>query len=507
MGDVFDCVEAVVQAECQVEGDDEAQVRRMKVYGLQALNTVLDTLLSEAARYRSEAAALHPLPPSSTPGLQWTFRPAVRQALAFHCQFVGRTIVAITPASSLHTLRIDLFQFLLRIARSLLLDYAAYTHTSRADTATLAEYTERRAELILLLRGCLPRDQGSRVDVVYELAAEFQEFAAIIAMAEEEGEEEERERRLQHYLQLFGEPFARVLFHSYYAQQRASRLFRLHQPAEYEGWLLSFLSQHPELEWMQQTAMGQWEEAGSTLMDVTAQGEGEAGDAWTWSHQKTLWSMSKLALLCAADTPSTTTAASLVLVNDALDVSTAQAYAAQGDPSRPLLPHTELVHTLLSLPHVGVGEKGKGKSHRGVGVETDMDGEMTPFLLAVEVYHKGVFPWSSGAAGGVMSGEELLLLERLWLSVYDKDRAVLRELSEQRRREVSDAWLMEVRRTRLYALWFHLVAYDWYGKRSRFEVSFEHFVKGDAWIKGGDSQIEVQRLRSTMQAVHEAATQ
>ena len=493
VGDVFDCVEAVAAAECDVEAVDAPQAKRLRCYGLQALNTALDALLSEAARYRAEAAALHPMPPSAVQGWQWTFEPRVRRALTAHCHFVARTIRAIADRTLLHPLRVDLFQFLLRIARSLLLDYAAYTGDTPADAATRDEYHSRRGELLQLLRDCLPVDLGSRVDVVFDLAAEFEDFVAMVRMAEGEGEEE-RERRIGQALQAFGQPFARVLFDEYYAAHQTTRLFRMHQPAGYDEWLLAFLTAHPELQWVQQVAMDRWAEAGATLTLVAAQGGDETGEEWTWAHQKSLWSLGKLALLCGEGVDE----AAVGRVDDALDVSTAQAYAAQGDPHQPLLPSVELVLRLLSLPHKG-GARGEEEGGRGI------EESMTPFLLAMEVYHKGSFPWSR-AKGGVMGGDELLLLERVWLSLYDVDRAELRGVSERRKRQASDGWMAEMRRLHLYAMWRHLVEYSFYDVRSRFELSYEHFVANEAWTKGDESRAEVEALKQALLALQHTAT-
>ena len=496
VGDVFASIEAVVQAECDVDRVDSAADKRLRCYGLQAMNSVVDTLLSEAARYRAEQQAMHTLPPSATHDLQWTFQPAVREALLMHCQFVACTIRSIADKALLNPLRVDLFQFLLRIARSLLLDYVSYTEEQQVDRVTLDEYHRRRADLLLLLRDCLPQDLGSRVDVVFDLAAEFADFHSIIRMAEDE-EDGERERRISQSLQMFGEPFARVLFDVYHAAHQTTRLFRLHEPVEYEQWLLAFLAQHPEVQWVQQVALDQWQAAGSTLMQVAAQGADESGEQWSWAHQKTMWSLSKLALLCS-DTPD---AAALTQVDDALDVSTAQAYAAQGDADRPLLEPSKLVLQLLSLPH-----KKKGTGMRGEEEGREMESRMTPFILAMDVYHKGNFPWTQSRSG-VMGGEELMLLERVWRSLYDVDRVELRGVSERRRRQASDMWMVELKRLHLYAMWRHLLDYDFYDRRSHFEASYEHFVQQEAWTKGDEGRDEVQHIKQTLQLLQQTATQ
>ena len=497
VADVFESAAAVLQTECAVEASDSVEVKRLKCYALQALNTVIDTLLSESARYRADHLAVHALPPSAPPHTPWTFAPGVRRSLEFYVQFLGTTIFSIASSSTLHALRIDLFQFLLRISRSLLLDYAAYTRATPADSSTGDEYRRVRAELVRLVRQCLPADQGSRVDVVYELAAEFEEFASIVSMAEDE-DEDARDARLSRYLVHFGQPFARVLFDAYHAQHRTTRLFRLHQPAEYEGWLLAFLADHPESQWVQQVVLGQWEEASSTLMHVAAQGQGEAGDAWTWSHQKTLWSLGKLALLCS-DAPDS---AALGFIEDQLSVSTAQAVAAQSDPNAPLLPADELVNKLLSLPHTAP----HASASLARSKQDALEREMTPYLLAVDVLSKAQFPWTAaGAASSVPSGEELLLLERLWMSLYEKDSAELHALSARRSQQVSDAWVAELRSTHLFEMWRHLRLYVSPEQRARFELSYEHFVKTDVWTTGEESRTETQHMRQMLIQLQQTA--
>ena len=518
VSDVFDSIADVVARECRVEVTDSKEVRRDKTYALQAINTVIDTLLSEAARYRAEQSGTHSMPPSAPVRTRWTLKPTVRSMLHNHCTIVSECIAAISSSTALSSLRVDLFQYLLRIGRSLLLEYGDYLASHRADAIIATEFERTRASLVSLLRSTLPVDQGSRRDVLYDFAAEFQDFSSLVSLADEEADEL-RESRLVAYLQQFGASFAAVLFEVYRAAGCTSRLLSIHQPTEYDEWLLDFLSRHRknggwqqadgEVQWVEEVQLGQWEQAGETLIEVArrmkavdkaADGRAEDEDVCTWSQQQTVWSLSKLALLCeddvAADDPR------LLEINNLLDVSIAQAYAADRDINKPLLSPDLLIDRLLAVPH---------SRRRAVAADLPslppvrhhpLEEDMVSYYQAVEVYIKALYPLSHSS--DKTSADELLVLEKVWYALYAADVEGLRQVVADWEGSVSDVWRSEARQLHLYAMWRHLRLYDWYGRREKFELSYEHFVREKVWRRG-ESDREVKQVQEALKAIPQVA--
>ena len=516
VGDMFSSIADVVARECHIEATDSKDTRRDKAYALQAINTVIDTLLSAAARYRAEQAAVHTMPPSAPVPQRWTFQPTVRSMLHNHCAVVNECISAISSSAALSSLRVDLFQYLLRIARSLLLEYADYLTSHRTDSTVSAEFARTRASLVSLLRSTLPADQGSRRDVLYDFAAEFQDFVSLVSLADEETDAL-RESRLVAYLQQFGATFAGVLFDVYRTAGCTSRLLSIHEPAEYDNWLLQFLSQHRtdggwmqsdgEVQWVQQVELGQWEAASETLVEVARhvnalnKADGHIGDdACTWSQQQTLWSLSKLALLCeddvAADNPR------LTEVNNQLDVSIAQAFAAERDINKPLLSPDLLIDRLLAVPHSRRRAVAADLPNLPPVRHQPLEEDMVSYYQAVEVYVKALHPLSHSS--DKTTADELLVLEKVWYALYDADAAGLRQVVADWVGRVSDVWRSEVRRLHLYAMWHHLRLYDWYGRRDKFELSYEHFVREQVW-RCEESDTQVKQVQEALKAIPQVA--
>ena len=518
VGDMYDSIADVVARKCHVEATDSKETRCDKIYALQAINTVIDTLLSEAARYRAEQSDLHTMPPSVPLPLRWTFKPNVRSMVYNHCAAVSEGITAISSSAALSSLRVDLFQYLLRIARSLLLEYGDYLASHRADTAVTIEFERTRASLVSLLRSTLPTDQGSRRDVLYDFAAEFQDFTSLVSLADEESDEQ-RESRLVAYLQQFGAPLAAVLFEVYRTASCTSRLLSIHQPTEYDEWLLEFLSRHRrdggwdqadgEVQWVQEVELGRWHEASQTLIECAkrvkavckaADARLHDDDVCTWSQQQTLWSLGKLALLCednvAADDPR------LIEVNNQLDVSIAQAYAADRDINKPLLSPDLLIDRLLAVPH---------SRRRAVAADLPnlppvrhhpLEEDMVSYIQAVEIYVKALYPQSRPS--DKTSADELLVLEKVWYALYDADAAGLKQVVAHWEGSVSDVWRSEVRHLHLYAMWRHLRMYDWYGRKEKFELSYEHFVREQVWRRG-ESDRQVKQVQEALKALPQVA--
>ena len=521
VGDVFDSIAEVVERECRVEATDSQEARRGKTCALQALNTVIDTLLSDAARYRAEQSGVHTMPPSAPLALRWTFLPTVRSMLHKHSVEVSECIVAISASTSLASLRVDLFQYLLRIARSLTAEYADHVTSHRADAVTATEFERVRASLVALLRTALPVDQGSRRDVLYDFAAEARDFASLVSLADEENDEL-RESRLIAYLQQFGASFAAVLFETYQAGGCASRLLSIHQPAEYDEWLLQFLSRHRsedggweqadgEVQWVQEVELGRWQAASETLVEVAKREKSVSrgtdarlhdDDVCTWAQQQALWSLSKLALLCEDDVEADD--ARLAEVNNALDVSIAQAYAAGRDTSQPLLSPGLLIDRLLAVPHSRRRAVAADLPNLPPVRHQPLEEDMVSYVLAVEVYVKALCPAVSGQGEERMGAEELLVLEKVWYALYDADRQGLGRVVAGWQGSVSDVWRSEARRLHLYAMWRHLRQYDWYGRREKFELSYEHFVREEVW-RGSESDKEVKQVQKALQAIPQVA--
>ena len=506
VGDVFDSIPAVLQRDCVVLGSDSEQRRRDSCFALQALNTAVDTLLTDAARYREANRQLHSLPPSCPHPPHWTALPATLRSVDTHCHFLAAAIVAIRDFASLSSLRVDLFHYLLRLSRSLLLEYVDRVTDDKADEQTRVDYERTRAEMVALLRRCLPSDQGSRADVLYDFAAEFKDFESIISMLETE-DEDGRQQRLTHYLSRFGLQFATPLFSRYHSERKVTRLLSLHEPPEYEEWLLQFLSGHGELQWMQAVQLGRWQQAGEVLLQTAETGRGEEGESWSWSHQKTLWSLGKLAFLCAeGEQDEQQRQRVLAAVNDQLDVSAAQSYAANGDPDAPMLPPAALISRLLALPHLSSAASAAAASPAFYPLKADAEAQqMMPFILAVEVYVKALFPAASLSA--LLTGSELLVLERIWLSALQADRAELQELSRLRAERLSDGWVLGLQSLRLYRLWQHLHSFGYYGRQTRFEESWRHFTAAaEVWSRGDESSAQLKQLRDTLHDTQQAAT-
>ena len=519
VSDVFDSIAEVVARDCHIEATDEKETRRDKTYALQAINTVIDTLLSEAARYRTEQSSMHAMLPSAPVPLRWLLQPAVRTMLHKHCQVVNDSILSISASTVLSSLRVDLFQYLLRISRSLLLEYGDYLTTHRADSALTSEFQRTRASLVTMLRSTLPVDQGSRRDVLYDFAAEFQDFVSLVSLADEETDEQ-RETRLVSYLQHFGASFAAVLFEVYRTAGCTSRLLSIHQPAEYDEWLLEFLSRHRkdggweqadgEVEWVEEIELGRWEQASETLIEVAKRvkaldrvvdGRPVDADVCTWSQQQTLWSLSKLALLCeddvAEDDPR------LVEVNDQLDVCIAQAYAADRDTNKPLLAPALLIDRLLAVPHSRRRAVAADMPNLPPVHHDSLQEDMVSYCQAVEVYVKALYP-ASQSSDKFPTADELLVLEKVWYALYTADAAALKQVVANREGSLSDVWQNAVRQLHLYAMWRHLQRYDWYGRKEKFELSYEHFVRQQFGGRGESSR-EAKHMQEALKAIPQLA--
>lgn len=472
-------------------------------YSLQAINSILDVIFTESARYHETHASLNNRTPQHS--VRWTVSTEARSCVKSHCELLASTLFHIkTLPSSFNSIRIDLFAAYLRLARLFLLELHDHIRMCPQDAQSITQFTSLRSLFVKDLRRLLPVDLGSHIDVVIEFAAEFHDYESLISITtaaptQKHDDHTQQLVYLNSCVHRFGQQFAQVLFRVAIEQQHPSLLFSLPSPpAEYSAWLAQFLSDNPELSWIVDIDEQRFTHASSTLFDF-AQINNAVELGMTWSQQKVMFSISKLCLLC--DEHDSLNRDKMRCLDEALDVCDAQTIASQGVDSSLLSPE-QLINRLLELA-VAPSDPNAYYSTEKERIETDTE----PFLQAFDVFHKALFPLR------LTSNEEdfqkYQVLSAIWSAVVQVDYPKLVDsIKEMNSGRSLDQMQLPagLEDTKLWAVWSYLRGVDHYNRRPEFDSTFQMFLDKAMWLNEGDESV-MDQLKTVMKTIQKRACQ
>jgi hypothetical protein len=461
VADLFTLIDQFEAENCTIQATESAQAKRNKALATHSINGIVFTVLTAAAQYREQFGAIFPLKNSAfDTETHWITARTSKRYVLVHLEHVSHTISALASVPSANStqnsffshLRSDLYQSLHSVARCLLHSYA--------ENQSIF-YAADRNKAVSLLFSALPADLGTSIDCVYQFAAEFHDFNAILELTQQEAKQTTSKakvsQRLNEYLVLFQQDFALEMFNFYFKRGWQGNLLQFQADPSvlqrYNAWLSEYLMNFPQFAWIHAINRSDFAVAAQILQEICS--SAAKNTELNIETYKSLLSVSKLSLLSTGISPS---AASVQFLNDLLDCAEAQIYLDKRNSIQngPVLDHKALILRLIELAT-------KGNSQDSVA----------PFILSAEVAFKARFgpKNSSNPSESPELGE---ILQFIYGQAINLDISAWKSIEKGKSESIGgESWKGGYKQTVFYQLQQHLASYNYYDRQGVAEKSLQ----------------------------------